>query len=340
VGFPVDEDIMMRLPQIMGRSPKMLKVFKEIKKVAPKSLAVLISGESGTYKELVAKAIHYNSPRLNGPFVTVSFTSIPKDLAEAELFGYEKGAFTGSTGKRIGKIEEANGGTLFLDEISEMDIKLQANLLRFIQDKEFSPLNSNNFIKADVRLIGATTKNLKEVLAGGQFREDLFHSFNFHVKMPPLRERKEDIISLAKYFLEEAIKKFETGPKEISKDARDFLVKYQWPGNVRELENTIKKATIFSNGTAIRKKDLLIEGVSSYSIKEFLEEKLKRYLKEMTKLENCNLYNNVLSEVEKSLITIVLKETGNNQLKAAKTLGINRNTLRAKIKEYKIRISL
>lgn len=337
----MDKDIMMRLPQIMGRSPKMLKVFKEIKKVAPKSLAVLISGESGTYKELVAKAIHYNSPRLNGPFVTVSFTSIPKDLAEAELFGYEKGAFTGATEKRIGKIEAANGGTLFLDEISEMDIKVQAKLLRFIQDKEFSPLNSNNSIKADVRLIGATTKNLKEVLAGGQFREDLFHTFNLaHVKMPPLRERKEDIISLAKYFLEEAIRKFETGPKEFSKDAKDFLVKYQWPGNVRELEKTIKKATIFSNGTAILKKDLLIEGVSSYSIKEFLEEKLKRYLEEMTKLENCNLYNNVLSEVEKSLITIVLKETGNNQLKAAKTLGINRNTLRAKIKEYKIRISL
>jgi two-component system nitrogen regulation response regulator GlnG len=335
----MDEDIMMRLTHIMGRSPKMLKVFKEIKKLAPKSLAVLISGESGTYKELVAKAIHYNSPRLNGPFITVSFTSSPKDLAEAELFGSEKGAFTGAVEKRIGKLEAANGGTLFLDEISEMDIKVQAKLFRFIQDKEFSPLNSNNSIKADVRLIGATAKDLKDVLAGGQFREDFFHSFNMaHVKMPPLRERKEDIISLAKYFLEEAIKKFETGPKEFSKDAKDFLVKYEWPGNVRELENTIKKATIFSNGTAIRKKDLLIEGVSSYSIEEFLEEKLKRYLKEMTKLESCNLYNNVLSEVEKSLIALFLKETGNNQLKAAKTLGINRNTLRAKIKEYKIRI--
>jgi two-component system nitrogen regulation response regulator GlnG len=337
--FPVDTDILIQPPQIMGKSPKMLKVFKDIGRVAIKDLAVLISGESGTYKELVAKAIHYNSLRLNGPFVAVSFLSIPNDLIEAELFGYEKGAFTGATEKRTGKIEKANKGTLFLDEISEVDLKLQAKLLRFIREKEFSPLNSNNSFKADVRIIAATNKDLKEAVSNGKFIEDLFNSFNhLHIKLPSLRERKEDILPLAKHFLKEAIVKFETGHKELSKDARDFLIRYDWPGNVRELENIIKRATILSNGTVIEKKDLLLEDVGSYSIKEFLEEKLRRYLKEMTKLENCYLYETVLSEVESSLITIVLKETGGNQLKAAKTLGINRNTLRAKIKEYKIRI--
>jgi DNA-binding NtrC family response regulator len=337
--FPVDTDILIQPPQIMGKSPKMLKVFKDIGRVAIKDLAVLISGESGTYKELVAKAIHYNSLRLNGPFIAVSFVSIPNDLIEAELFGYEKGAFTGATEKRTGKIEKANKGTLFLDEISEVDLKLQAKLLRFIREKEFNPLNSNNSFKADVRIIAATNKDMKEAVSNGKFIEDLFNSFNhLHIKLPPLRERKEDILPVAEHFLKEAIRKFETEPKELSKDAKDFLIRYEWPGNVRELEDTMKRATVLSRGAVIEKKDLLLEDVGSYSIKEFLEEKLRRYLKEMTKLENCYLYETVLSEVESSLIAIVLKETGGNQLKAAKTLGINRNTLRAKIKEYKIRI--
>ena len=337
--FFVDKDMLVRPPQIMGKSPKMLKVFKEIGRVALKDLTVLISGESGTYKELVAKAIHYYSPRLNGPFVLMSFTSIPKDLIEGELFGYEKNAFKGAAEKKIGKIEAANGGTLFLDEISEIDMDLQAKLLHFIQHKEFSLLGSNKPIKSDVRIIGATDKNLKQAVTKEQLRKDFYDCFNtLHIKMPSLKERKEDIVPLAKYFLEEAVRKFETGSKEFSRDARDFLVKYDWPGNVRELENIIKRATILSNSPVIGKNDLMREDVCSYSIKEFLEEKLKRYLKEMTKLENCNLYDTVLSEVEKSLIAIVLQETKNNQFKAAKTLGINRNTLRAKIKEYKIRI--
>lgn len=334
-----DTDILIQPPQIMGKGPKMLKVFRDIGRVATKDLTVLISGESGTYKELVAKAIHYNSPRLNGPFIAISFTSIPKELIEVELFGYDEGVFAGATEKRIGKIEEAKGGTLFLDEISEIDMKLQEKLLHFVREKEYSPLNSNNSFKADVRIIGATNKDLKEAVANGKFLEGLYFSFRpLHIKLPPLRERREDILPLAKYFLKESVRKFETGPKELSKEAKEFLIRYDWPGNVRELENTIKRATILSIGTVISKKDLLFEDVGSYSIKEFLEEKLKRYLTDMTKLENCYLYETVLSEVERSLIAIVLKETGGNQLKAARTLGINRNTLRAKIKEYKIRI--
>ncbi len=325
-------------PQIVGRSPKMLKVFKDIGRVASKDITVLVTGESGTGKELVAKAIHYNSKRGGGPFVAINSASIPRDLMEAELFGWEKGAFTGARDKHTGKIESANGGTLFLDEISELDTNLQAKLLRFMQDKRFSPLGSNRVVEADVRIVGATNKDLKDAVNRGAFREDLYYRFNVvQMKLPPLRERREDISLLAKHFLKDAEKRFETGKKELSKEAKDLLLKYNWPGNVRELENAIRRACVLSNGAVIEKRDLLLEEASSFTIKEFLEDKLKRYLKEMTKLENCNLYETVISEVEKALINIVLNETGGNQLKAAKTLGINRNTLRTKIKEYRIK---
>ena len=325
-------------PQIVGRSPKMLKVFKEIGRVASKDVTVLIVGESGTGKELVAKAIHHNSNRRTGPFVAINAASIPKDLLEAELFGWEKGAFTGAKEKHAGKIESARGGTLFLDEISELNLNLQAKLLRFMQDRKFSPLGSNTVMEGNVRILGATNRDLKEAISKGLFREDLYYRFNVvQIKLPTLAERREDIIPLAKHFLKDAEKKFETGKKELSREAKDLLLKYPWPGNVRELENAIKRACVLSNGTVIERRDLPLEEANSFSIQDFLEEKLKRYLKEMTKLEKCNLYDSVVSEVEKALIKIVLNETGGNQLKASKTLGINRNTLRAKIREYKIK---
>jgi DNA-binding NtrC family response regulator len=335
----LDSDILIQPPYILGKSPKILKAFKEIKKIAPKDLSVLISGESGTYKELVARVIHDNSPRRKSPFIAISLASIPRDLANIHLFGNDKGLSDGAEKKGSNKIEEADGGTLFLDEISEMDTSLQERFIGFIEKREMGLPGGNGSFKADVRIIATTCKNLKEFVQKGQFREDLYAAFNtVHIKIPPLRDRKEDILSLSTYFLEEAVKKFETGPKEFSKEARDYLVRYDWPGNMRELENTVKRAAVLSNNMMISKKDLLMEDMGSCSIKEFLEEKLNRYLKEMTKLENCNLYDTVLSEVEKSLIAIVLKETGGNQLRAAKTLGINRNTLRTKIKEYKIRL--
>jgi len=325
-------------PQIVGRSPKMLKVFKEIGRVASKDITILIVGESGTGKELVAKAIHHNSNRRTGPFVAINAASIPKDLLEAELFGWEKGAFTGAKEKHAGKIESARGGTLFLDEISELNLNLQAKLLRFMQDRKFSPLGSNTVMEGNVRILGATNRDLKEAISRGLFREDLYYRFNVvQIKLPTLAERREDIIPLAKHFLKDAEKKFETGKKELSREAKDLLLKYPWPGNVRELENAIKRACVLSNGTVIERRDLPLEEANSFSIQDFLEEKLKRYLKEMTKLEKCNLYDSVVSEVEKALIKIVLNETGGNQLKASKTLGINRNTLRAKIREYKIK---
>jgi DNA-binding NtrC family response regulator len=311
-------------PQMIGKSPKMLKVFKDIGKVAA--------------KELVAKAIHHNSSRAPGPFIAINSASIPKNLLESELFGYKKGAFTGAVKDKKGTIETANKGTLFLDEISELDTGLQAKLLRFLQEKEFTPLGSNEIVKADVRIIGASNKDLASAIQSGQFREDLYYRFNVvQIKLPPLRERKEDIPLLAKNFLRETTVKLETGEKELSREAKALLLKYDWPGNVRELENVIKRACVLSSRTIIESKDLLIEEDNSYSIRDFLEEKLKHYLKDMTNINNCNLYNTVLSEAEKALISIVLKETNGNQLKTAKVLGINRNTLRSKIKEYKIK---
>jgi len=325
-------------PQMIGKSPGILKVFKDIGKVAPKDITVLITGESGTGKELVAKAIHFNSGRAHGPFVAINSASIPKELLESELFGYRRGAFTGAVADKKGKIEASAGGTLFLDEIAEMESGLQAKILRFLQEREFSPLGGTDVFKADVRIIGATNKNLQEEVSKGLFREDLYYRFNVvQIKMPPLRERKEDIPLLVKFFLREASERLETEERELSKEAKAALLKYDWPGNIRELDNVIKRACVLSSGAVIEKKDLLLDEDTSYSIKDFLEEKLKRYLKDMTKITNFNLHDTVLSEVEKALISIVLRETNGNQLKTAKVLGINRNTLRTKIKEYKIK---
>jgi two-component system, NtrC family, nitrogen regulation response regulator GlnG len=333
----VERERLTQPPYIMGKSPKILAVFREIRRVATKNLPVLISGESGTYKELVARAIHDSSPRQESPFIAVTLSSIPERFAAAELFGGEKGTDTGSHERNVGRIREANGGTLFLDEISDLNADTQEKLFSFLQSNECRTRPGDSAVTPNVRMISATSKNLKEGMSNGHLRKDLCDLLSVaHIKIPPLRDRGEDILPIAKYFLKEAVTKFETGPKEFSKEAKDFLVDYEWPGNIRELENTVRKAVILSGDSVIGKKDLLVCDVGSCSIEEFLEEKLKRYLKEMMKLERCNLYETVLSEVEKSLIHIILKETGGNQLRAAKALGINRNTLRTKIKEYKI----
>jgi two-component system, NtrC family, nitrogen regulation response regulator GlnG len=333
----VERDILLKLPQIMGSSPKILKVFREIKKVASKSGDLLISGEPGTYKELIAKAIHNNSQRQKEPFIMVDLSSVPQDLTDRELFGYENNAAEDPKERKTGQMEAAQGGTIFLNEITATDMNFQQKLFSFLK-KEPPGLNEKRRHPA-LRIICSTSGNLKHCVTNGQFQQGLYDILSaIHIKIPPLRERREDILPLGRYFLQETVNKFETGQKEFSKDARDFLVKHDWPGNIREMESTIRKAVIVSNGPVISKKDLLVDDIGSYSIKDFLEEKLRKYLKEMTKLGNCHLYETVMSEVEKSLITIVLKETEGNQLKTSKTLGINRNTLRAKIKEYKVHI--
>jgi two-component system, NtrC family, nitrogen regulation response regulator GlnG len=328
----------VQIPHIMGKSLKSRRVLREIKKLSLRDTIMLIYGEKGCCKELIAKAIHDNSPRREGPFVRVDLTSIPRDLAEKELFGYGEYGPSEAAGEARSRIESANGGTLFLDGISEMDMALQDKLCSFLQRGE-SKLPDQDSCRSDVRVVCATCRNLKEGVDSGMFRKELYTMLNaVHIRIPSLRERKEDILPLAQYFLGKTVERFATGDKELSKEAEDFLLKYDWPGDVRELEEMIKKAVLLSSGQMIERKDLVLGDVNCCSIREFLEEKLKRYLKEMTQLDNCNLYNTVLSEVERSLISIVLKETGGNQLKAAKTLGINRNTLRTKIKDYKIRL--
>ena len=323
---------------MMGTSPKILRVFKEIKKISQKDTAVLISGEKGSCADLVAKAIHENSRRREGPFVRVSLASLPKESAADELFGHNNDGPVADP-QKTGGLGEANGGTLFFDEISELDLDLQKKLLGFLRREEPGPADRQNAVQSDVRVVCATSKNLKDVVDKGMFNENLYDILkSSHIKMPSLRERKEDILPLAQFFLDEAVEKFETGAKELSKEAKDFLMKHSWPGDMRQLEEMIKRAALLSSGETVGKKDLVLGDVHSCSIKEFLEEKLSRYLKEMTQLDNCNLFDTVLSEVENALITIVLKETGGNQVKAARTLGINRNTLRAKVKEYKVRL--
>ncbi len=333
------EQFSKETPQMIGKSKKMLKLFKDIGRVASKDVIVLITGESGTGKELVANAIHYNSNRKNGQFVAINSASIPRDLLESELFGWREGAFTGAKSTRKGSIALADSGTLFLDEISEMDINLQAKLLRFIQEKEYTPLGSNETIKSDTRIIGATNRKLNEAVRKGLFREDLYYRFNVvEIKLPPLRERKEDILPLSEYFLRTSENKFETGHKELSDSAIDFLLNYSWPGNIRELENKIKRAVILSDSSVIDKKDLVSNDSDAFSMQEVLEERLNKYLKKISQVDKTNLYETIISEVEKALIKIVLKDTKGNQLKASRKLGINRNTLRAKIKHFKIRL--
>jgi DNA-binding NtrC family response regulator len=323
--------------QLVGKSRSMLKVFREVGRVAAKDVAVLISGERGTGREFFARAIHKNSRRKLGPFVAVNYASIPRELMEAELFGWEKGAFPGAVERTEGKIQAAYGGTLFLDEVSELDVGLQSKLLRFLQEREYRLLGGSNVIKADVRIVGATRKDLQECVRCGLFLEDLYHGFSaIELKLPPLRERKEDMLPLARHFLKESIKAFELPPKDFSKDAERSLSGYDWPGNVAELENCVKRAAILSRGSLIEGRELFADDYRACSIKEFLEVKLDGLLKKMTRVENSNLYETIIAEVDKALLGSVLKETGGNQVKAAKALGINRNTLNKKMKEYKL----
>lgn len=301
---------------IIGKSQKMRKVYELIETVSKTSTTVLIQGETGTGKELVARAIHFASERRNYPFVVVSCVNIPETLLESELFGHEKGSFTGAISTKKGKFEIAHKGTLFLDEIGDLPFQLQAHLLRVLQEKEFTRIGGNELIKVDVRVISATNKNLWNEVREGRFREDLFYRLNvITIEIPPLRERREDILLLANHFL----KKFcEENKKEIngfSKKVVDFFMSYEWPGNVRELENFIEHAVVVCSSKIIDIDDLPISSRPSGSAKYSLK---------------------TLRDVEKEHIENVLEETGWNISKASSILGISRLTLYNKIREYKI----
>ncbi len=243
---------------IMGNSTPVIRVLKLIQKVEKSNIMVLVTGQSGTGKELVAKALHYNSPRARKPFVTVNMGAIPEDLVESELFGHEKGAFTDARERRIGKFEEANEGTIFLDEIGEMNLHLQTKLLRVLQEKEVTRIGSNKIIKLDFRMIAATNRNLANEVKEGRFREDLFYRIQgFLIHLPPLKERGDDVILIAKSFLTEFCKNNKMEQVNLSKEAAKFMLEYEWPGNIRELKAVMERAALLCENNTIQVEDLM-----------------------------------------------------------------------------------
>jgi len=333
---------------IIGNSPAMRDVYKTIGKVAPSDITVLIEGESGTGKELIARAIHFNSRRIGKPFVAINCAAIPKELLESELFGFEKGAFTGAMERKLGKFEQANGGSIFLDEIGDMPLDLQAKILRVLQEKEITRTGGNQNIAVDVRIIAATNQNMEERVREKLFREDLYYRLNVvPINLVPLRERKEDIPLLVEYFLKKTCAELEFPLRRCSPEALKLLSRYSWPGNIRELENTIKRAVILCPDQLLTETDFPSiaapkttgkGGTEERSLEAIVDMKLRECFAHMDRMETGDIYSVVLQQVERPLISFVLEKTRSNQVKAADILGINRNTLRKKIQELGIEV--
>src|SRR5689334_1986963 len=337
---------------IVGRSEAMQKVFKLIGQVAGTDATALITGESGTGKELVARAIYHHGNRSAQPFLAVNCAAIPEQLLESELFGHERGAFTGATLQRIGKFEQCNGGTIFLDEIGDMTPATQTKILRVLQSGTFERVGGNTPIKVDVRIIAATNKPLEEAVAARQFREDLFYRLNVvRIHIPPLRERREDIPLLVNYFLKKFAKEQSVPPRSIAAAALKALEKYHWPGNVRELENVVRRSLVMAKGEAILLTDLSAEisgqataasqagpipiasGEGGASDMVILARQLFQWARRDPKLR-------VIPTIERELVIQALKETEGNQVHAAKLLGITRATLRKRVEKFGIQKEL
>jgi two-component system nitrogen regulation response regulator GlnG len=341
---------------IVGRSEAMQQVFKMIGQVAGTDATALITGESGTGKELVARAIYHHSNRNSQPFLAVNCAAIPEQLLESELFGHERGAFTGATLQRIGKFEQCNGGTIFLDEIGDMTPATQTKILRVLQSGTFERVGGNTPLKVDVRIIAATNKPLEEAVAAREFREDLFYRLNVvRIHIPPLRERREDVRLLVNYFLKKFARDQETAPKSISTGVIKALEQYHWPGNVRELENIVRRALVVAKGDAILLSDLPAEiaghapaqssasaplspapasaGEAGVTDVVSLARKLFQWARKDPKLK-------LIPAVERELVLQALKETSGNQVQAAKLLGITRATLRKRIEKFGIQREL
>jgi two-component system, NtrC family, nitrogen regulation response regulator GlnG len=335
---------------IIGRSPAMQDIYRLIARLTQTDLTVTIVGESGTGKELVARALHDFSRRKKGPFVAINMAAIPRDLIESELFGHEKGSFTGAAGRMAGRFEQAEGGTLFLDEIGDMPLEAQTRLLRVLQQGEYTTVGGTTPIKTNVRIICATHRDLRQLITQGMFREDLFFRLNVvPLRLPPLRERTEDIPDLARHFLDEA--HAEGLPrKDLSAEALRALAGYRWPGNVRELENLIKRLLAMEVEDVIPastvERELAgptpssknqKESNGSQTIAESVENHLTGYFTSFgSQLPPPGLYERILAEIEPPLLRAALVATHGNQLKAADLLGINRNTLRSKLRERNI----
>jgi len=286
---------------IIGNSPAIKRVFELLEKAVGTNITVSITGETGTGKELIAKAIHYNSKRKNKPFVAVNIAAIPRDLIESELFGHEKGAFTGAMSRRIGKFEEAEGGTIFLDEIGEMDLNLQAKLLRTLQEKEVTRIGGNQVIKLDVRVLVATQRNLQEDVKNGKFREDLYYRLlGLPIHLPPLRERGQDIILIAKHYLDQFAKENQLKKLKISTEAQDKLLQYPFPGNVRELKSIIELAAVMANEEEIRAQDINFNNTLGDQALLLKEMTLQQYMYRIIR-NYLNKYNNNVLEVARRL---------------------------------------
>ncbi len=311
-----ERDVSTSYSDYVFESPKMKEILRFVEKVSCSDCPVLITGESGVGKEVVANLIHRNSDRSDKPMVTLNIASIPRDLVEAELFGYERGAFTGAERSREGFFELADGGTLFLDEIGEMPLDLQAKLLRAIETKKFYRVGGRREIESDVRIITATNRDLKELIREGKFREDLYYRLNVvEIHVPPLRERREDIMPLAHHFLRKFSRKYSKRVKGFTEGARKLLLSYHWPGNVRELRNAIERAVLFSEGETIDVRDLSC----------------------LLKPEQAPNGTKTLKELEKEHILRVLEEVGYNKKRASQILGIPLRTLYRKLEAYGIK---
>ncbi len=328
--------------EIIGEAPAMQEVFRAIGRLARSNITVLINGESGTGKELVAQALHRHSTRAEAPFIALNMAAIPRDLMESELFGHERGAFTGAQTRREGRFEQADGGTLFLDEIGDMPAELQTRLLRVLADGEFYRVGGHEPVKVDVRIIAATHQNLENLVKSGAFREDLFHRLNvIRIHLPALRERREDIPLLMKHFLNAAAKELSVEAKMLLPETEEFLSQMEWPGNVRQLENTARWLTVMASGQEIHIDDLPTELRESESPSVFYDDwrQLLRAWARKRLQEGCEgLLNEAGPDFETVMIETALEHTAGRRQDAARLLGWGRNTLTRKIKELNLDI--
>ncbi|MHB1004860.1 MAG: sigma-54-dependent transcriptional regulator [Chloroflexota bacterium] len=312
--------------RIVGRSPKMLEIFKTVGRVARSESTVLITGETGTGKELVAEVVHFNSSYRSGPLIRVACAALPETLLESELFGHEKGSFTGAIVQRKGRFELAHKGSIFLDEIGEMSFGTQKKLLRVLQEKEFERVGGTVSVKVDTRVIAATNRDLAEEVANGRFREDLYYRLNvIHLHMPSLRERKDDVPLLVEHFLHKHRFGPDTPPAKITEEAVQVLMRHDWPGNVRELENCIERAVVLSQGGVITSRHLILSPTTERRFVN-IEEKVRQQMP----------LKAILADVEKQLIMEALNQSQGNRSQAAKILGIYRRLLYTKMREYGI----
>ena len=331
-----------RTPEIIGEAPAMQEVFRAIGRLSHSNITVLINGESGTGKELVAHALHRHSPRSASPFIALNMAAIPKDLMESELFGHEKGAFTGAANLRRGRFEQADGGTLFLDEIGDMPADTQTRLLRVLADGEFYRVGGHTPVKVDVRIIAATHQNLETLVHAGKFREDLFHRLNvIRIHIPRMSDRREDIPTLARHFLSRAAQELAVEPKLRKTETEEYLKNLPWPGNVRQLENTCRWITVMASGREVHISDLPPELLSlpqdSAPVTNW-EQALRQWADQALARGQSNLLDSAVPAFERIMIETALKHTAGRRRDAAVLLGWGRNTLTRKIKELGMKV--